>query len=304
MLLGKARFQKACNFIEKHARTLDKKLFDFYFERASVTSVREEILMYQNEDGGFGNAIEPDFRLKRSSPMATSVGLQYCSEIKLAPDDPIIESAIKYLVKTYQTEGGYWPNTFKDVNEEPHAPWWSIGEIVPPSEAKWPNPNAELVGYMNRYSTHVPKDSLIDLNKRAVLNINNSEYIEGFIYDILCWNRAYQYLPSPLRIKVEKKIERTLRKVQPTIEETLREVRIFALAPNPQSLMYRLFPNEVNSLIEREIDKQSKDGGWWPTWEWGQYEDVWEIAKVDWAGKITVECLIALDQYNLIESLN
>jgi hypothetical protein len=98
------------------------------------------------------------------------------------------------------------------------------------------------------------------------------------------------------------KIERTLQKICPTIEETLREVRIFALAPSPKSLFYQLFPDEVNSLIKKEIENQAEDGGWWPTWEWGQYEEVWEIAKVEWAGKITVECLISLDNYNLIES--
>lgn len=304
MSLGKELFQKACDSIEKHARTLDKKLLDYHFERGPISNVRKELIKYQNEDGGFGNAIEPDIRLKGSSPMATSVGLQYCSEIEMDPNDTIIENAIKYLVETYQTEDGYWPFTFMDVNEEPHAPWWSTVEIEPPLEAKWSNPNAELVGYMNRYSIHIPKDLLAALNKRAEFNIDSSEFIEGLIYDIICWIRTYPYLPPPLRIKAKKKIERTLQKIRPTIDEALREVRIFSLAPNPQSLFFKLFPDEVNSLIKSEIENQSEDGGWWPTWKWGQYEDVWEIAKVEWAGKITIENLISLDQYKLIESLD
>ena len=304
MLLGNVRFQQACDFIEKHARPLDKKLFKYHFAKGFVIDVREELMKYQNEDGGFGNAIEPDLRLKASSPIATSVGLQYCSEIKINQDDPIIEKAITYLLRTYQTGDGYWPDTFMDVNNEPHAPWWSIDEVKPPLEARWSNPNAELVGYMNKYSIHVPSDFLVDLNRRVSLNIDSSMYIEGLIYDILCWIRTYPYLPSELRKKAKTKIDRTLQKIRPTIEETLREVQIFALAPSPKSLFYKLFPDEVDSLIKKEIESQADDGGWWPTWEWGQYEDVWEIAKVEWAGKITVECLKSLDYYNLLDSSN
>jgi hypothetical protein len=48
--------------------------------------------------------------------------------------------------------------------------------------------------------------------------------------------------------------------------------------------------------------KQSSDGGWWPTWRWGQYEEEWEVAKTEWAGKLTAECLMDLDKFNLIES--
>jgi hypothetical protein len=304
LLLGKVRFNQGCDFIENNARPLDKKLFDYHFTKGSANDVRKELMKYQNEDGGFGHAMEPDLRLKASSPIATSVGLQYCSEIELAPDDQIVEKAITYLLETYQTEDGYWPDTFMDVNDEPHAPWWHIDEIKPPSEDKWSNPNAELVGYMNRYSIHVPSDFLVDLNKRAALNIDRSEYIEGLIYDILCWIRTYPYLPPTLSKRAKTKIERTFQKIHPTIEETLREVRIFALAPSPNSLFYQLFPDEVNSLIKKEIENQAEDGGWWPTWEWGQYEDVWELAKVEWAGKTTVECLISLDDYDLIESSN
>jgi hypothetical protein len=246
--------------------------------------------------------MEPDFWLKASSPMATSVGLQYCEEIGIEDKDPMVASAVKYLVSTYQSDGGYWPFTFLDVNSEPHAPWWHAEEIATPPEAKWPNPSAEIVGYLNKYSMYVPKETLQVINARALVNLESSEHIEGLVYDIICWNRIFPHLPKPLRSKAKDKLERTFRKVLPTMQETLREVRIFSIAPSPGSLLYQLFPDEVDALIDPEIERQSPDGGWWPTWEWGQYEEAWDVAKVEWAGKITTECLIALASYNLIET--
>ena len=35
---------------------------------------------------------------------------------------------------------------------------------------------------------------------------------------------------------------------------------------------------ELCRLVKhQEIERQSDDGGWWPTWKWGQYEDVWPM---------------------------
>jgi hypothetical protein len=55
-------------------------------------------------------------------------------------------------------------------------------------------------------------------------------------------------------------------------------------------------------MYDYEINRQNEDGGWWPTWSWGQYEDVWPIAEREWAGKITTHCLIALDRFKLLET--
>jgi len=300
MLLTRESFSQAREFVMKHARTLDQKVFRYHFESGTKNEVIEALTKYQNWDGGFGNAIEPDFRLAASSPMATSVGLQYCEEIRIDPNHVVVQAAIRYLVSTYQTRGGYWPFTFLDVNEAPHAPWWHADEIVSPLEAKWPNPNAELVGYLNKYSVCVPKVFVSRVNRRALLNLESSEYTEGLIYDIICWNRAYPHLPEPLREKARDKVERTLRKIMPEIETKLREVHIFKIAPNPQSICYRLFADVVKALIVSQINRQSSDGGWWPTWEWGQYEDFWPTAKEEWAGKITVDCLVGLKNYDFV----
>ena len=76
MQLQKARFESARGFVHERARPLDRALFSALFENGDAAAVSNALVAFRNEDGGFGNALEPDFRLPASSPMATSMALQ------------------------------------------------------------------------------------------------------------------------------------------------------------------------------------------------------------------------------------
>lgn len=300
MKLSKDAFARASEFIHENARPLDRSLFDYLFEGGPRESVLDELSKFQNSDGGFGNALEPDFRLKASSPMATSVGLQYCKVIDASVSEDIVSGAIQYLLSTYDREHGYWPSTYLDVNDEPHAPWWNLEEVKPPTEESWANPSAELAGYIHRHKSLVPKDFIVNLNKRIQTNIEISEYVDG-LYKVMCWERAYREFPEPLQSMVSNKIRKTFERIAPFKQEDLGEIRILWLAPDSDAILLS-YPENVYNLMHREIERQSDDGGWWPTWKWGQYEDIWPTAEKEWAGKITLDCLRALtDLINLRE---
>ena len=55
-------------YITENCRLLEKKLFDYHFKGASTKDVIFALKLYQNEDGGFGQGLESDFRLPDSSP--------------------------------------------------------------------------------------------------------------------------------------------------------------------------------------------------------------------------------------------
>ena len=54
-------FNKAKEFIYKNARPLDFARWQFLFEDGSRENVLSILKMYQNEDGGFGHALESGF---------------------------------------------------------------------------------------------------------------------------------------------------------------------------------------------------------------------------------------------------
>jgi hypothetical protein len=304
--LTKERYEDACNFIRKNARPLDQALFRYHFEGGSKEDVLIELAAFSNIDGGFGGGIEPDFRLKTSSPMATSVGLQYCLDVGCDPKSDIVRGAIDYLVSTYNKSDNYWPSTDVSVNDSPHAPWWHVEKVEQPKDESWANPSAELAGYLNKFSFYVPVDLLEQINQKAKTILELQSIIPGSIYNILCWNRVYKHFPESMSKDIRNKLSTTFMSIAPNLEEKMGEVRIFWIISDEDSLLLS-HPKEVYHLLEFEIGRQADDGGWWPTWKWGQYEDVWQVAEKEWAGKMTFECLHTLRNLdrnnNLIEKL-
>ena len=66
-------FEKAANFIWENGRLLERRLFDYYFRGGSKNSVINAIKAYQNEDGGFGHALEPDLLLLKHNVQQLTV---------------------------------------------------------------------------------------------------------------------------------------------------------------------------------------------------------------------------------------
>lgn len=53
-------FQKAGEFIYRNSRSLVLARWQYHFEDGSKEAVLKALSYYQNEDGGFGHALEPD----------------------------------------------------------------------------------------------------------------------------------------------------------------------------------------------------------------------------------------------------
>ncbi|MCB8968609.1 MAG: hypothetical protein H6660_17130 [Ardenticatenaceae bacterium] len=303
MNLTAENLQAGIAFVQANARDIDKAMFAYHWQDGPETAVLAALAPYQNDDGGFGHGLEPDFRLPASSPMATSVALQYCTAINAAATEPLVQKAIRYLCETYQ-EGDFWYATDQQVNDAPHAFWWHVNELTPPDETRWPNPSAELVGYLHRYAELVPPALLARATARAQANLESSTIISGDAvqkYNILCWKQAQPYLPTALATAVTAKIRATYDHWHPTSPETFGELSIMAFAATPQSIMAQQFPALVDQLLDQEIARQGDDGGWWPAWHWGQYEDTWPIAQREWAGKMTADTLSVLRNFGKIE---
>lgn len=74
-------YEQARNFIYRNARPLDIARWKYLFENGSKEEVLTSLAAYQNEDGGFGNALEPDYWNPNSSPVQTWVTTEIINEI-------------------------------------------------------------------------------------------------------------------------------------------------------------------------------------------------------------------------------
>jgi hypothetical protein len=98
--LSNKSFEIISQNLKEKARPLDIARFNYHLDKGSQENLIKEIKKYQNENGGFGNALEPDFRLPLSTPMATSIALRHLSKVDSSKSaHTLIKKAVSYLDK-------------------------------------------------------------------------------------------------------------------------------------------------------------------------------------------------------------
>lgn len=74
-------FEKAKGFIKRNARPIDFVRWQYHFENGSKEAVLDILSFYQNEDGGFGHALENDCWNPNSTPIHTWAATEILREI-------------------------------------------------------------------------------------------------------------------------------------------------------------------------------------------------------------------------------
>jgi len=149
------------------------------------TEAKEDVLnaliAYQNEDGGFGHGLEPDYWNPDSSPIQTEVATEIIKEIKLKDKNyPIIQGILNYLSSGKDFDGHTWSFTVAANNDYPHAPWWHFESYQETSY----NPTASLIGFILKFGDN--NSQLFDLACKGTkhMEILNAEQLpEEFLWN-------------------------------------------------------------------------------------------------------------------------
>ncbi|WP_333640115.1 hypothetical protein [Mesotoga prima] len=303
LYLEKEPFRRAQYTILENGRELEKRLFAYYFMDGPANIVVEEIAGYQNVDGGFGNAIEPDFRLPASSPMATSVALQHLvhfDDLPLAKG--VISKAIAYLDNTYVSERKGWFAVPRTVNDYPHAPWWGCDEEkeICAIDANWGNPTAEIIGYLTRYRefTNLDVDELISQATRYLESMNT---FTSF-HEILCFVRLYRLLDEKTAASLRPKLSEAVCNLISKDEEEWRTEYVakpldFVTSPEEFFCVDREL---IEKNIEYYINELHTHGKIKPTWSKSFYDGEMSRAWDEWVAIITLRVLLILKSFGRI----
>lgn len=294
--LTKETIDASSRYIMNNARYLEKVLFGYYFNSENPEKVIKALKMYQNKDGGYGNGLEPDFRLPNSSPMATSVALQILNRFDDHSDaQDQIELAIRYLESTYLKEILGWEPTSKHVNLYPHAPWWKYTNI---SQGINLNPSVEILGYLIRYKKYVHSIDISLLTDLYIEQINRANQIEE--HELYCIIRFYNQLDTMNQLKIVERMKRAYSElVNVNIDEwggyVPYPLKFIELTEDD---LFDLPEHLLNENLNYLVDLLNQHGYIPPTWSWGSFEKEWEIAKREWTGILTLKHLQLLKKYN------
>ncbi|MBQ3604553.1 MAG: hypothetical protein IJA02_12010 [Clostridia bacterium] len=288
---------KAESFIKENARPLDLAVYKYFFENESNQAVVDELLKFQNADGGFGNAIEPDFFNPNSSPVATNDAIiTLCRVNALDKNSDIVKGIVKYLEShdSFDKDKKRWLFAIDSNKDYPHAVWWEKkGDGISGF-----NPSVSLAAFWVCYGKCAPLYE--EILKEGLEFLKNAEEISGD--DLNCFLLAYElFKTNGINNIIDMKVFKNLlcKAIFNTICKDTRKYGI-EYVPLPSSVFpgtyTELITPEIKPLIAAEKDILSKlqleDGGFDITWKWYTPYPEFEQARTWWRPRITLEKLL------------
>lgn len=278
----------AADFVWRSARLLDRHRFAVLTGAGGAEPVLATLRAYQNADGGFGNALEPDLRAPVSLPQPVELAFHVLDELG-AFDDPMVARACDWLVSVTTDEGGV-PFVLPSARAWPRAPWWEAGDEPPASV----NPTAALAGLLHRNGVSHPWLEPATAFVWRALD-GPLEGIGG--YEAIALFAFLDGVPDRARAQATAEwlaalvVERGLVALDPAAEGHV--FTPLALAPRPDALARRGFDDAtIDAHLDALAADQQDDGGWpvaWPT------QSV--AAEQEWRGWVTVAAIRTLRAY-------
>lgn len=301
-------FTAARAYIMAHGRPLDQARFAFHFENGAAAQVIRQLSAYQNDDGGFGRALEPDLRTTASSAIATSTALAVLREVDANSRDPLVLAAIRYLMESIDDARKVWPIVPPAVEDAPHAPWWSYAESEDTFGGFQINPRASLVGHLYHFTAGegAPRELLSEIGP-ALLDTVESVPDEALgMHDFLAIMELVESdnVPDELRRPLIEKLRRAAPHTVVTDPGQWDEYGLLPLqaAPGPSALLApQIDERAIEANLDHLIENQMADGSWPLAWSWSFVDAAaWDQAEREWKGFHAVNHLRLLAANNRI----
>lgn len=287
------------DFMLRSARLVDRQRWAFHFAHGPAEAVLRALAPYQNPDGGFGHALEPDGRGAASQPLHTLSALEMLDELD-AFEHPLARDAVAYLGGVLGPNGGV-PGLLPSIGDAPRPPWWNLGGDAPDGSLL---PTGQVVHYLRKHSLSpdwLPRAEA--LCWQAVEGIERTHPYE--VHQAL-----FLLDQAPDRARAEAQAERLgalvrrARLVAFDLNDTA-DVRLppgyapgeyhtpLDYAPRPDGLARRWFTDdEIARDLEALAVAQRDDGGW--TFRWGDWNPA---TTLEWRGWCTIRALLILRAY-------
>src|SRR5579875_35447 len=282
-------FESGEMFLLGQARLLERRLFAAAFRGGPRSGAVAALLGYQNEDGGFGQALEPDVRAPISLPIFVETAFDALVSLGGRPGDPaegsMLLAACDYLgrVAAGAGAGGAVPPAAPAIEHWPRAVHWSEWTYAPGL-----NPTAGLVGRLHQLGVDHPwRDQAeswcwdrLDAGE-VPLDAHTVKEVLVFLDHVPDRTRADTHAAA----LAERFEEVAMLQLDPDAEGY--GVTPLQLAPTPESRWRRLFDDkQIEGHLDRVAAAQEADGGWPITWEPPS-----PAAVCEWRGVVTLDAL-------------
>jgi hypothetical protein len=281
---------QAKGFLWSNGRLLERRRFEALFEGGPRAAVLAALAAYQNADGGFGNALEPDKRCAESQPIDQELGLTVLDEAGF--DAGMAARVCDFLMTITTGEGGV-PFSLPTARNAAGAPWWHTDDDNPPASI---NPTASIAGLLLKHGVQHPwLDRAVPFCWREVEALEAREP-----HALLCALTFLAHVPD--RVRAAREFHRLGELMMTTGAVTMdpnASGYVFTplnYAPSPDSPCRALFEDEVIAAhLDALAARQQPDGDWRITWPACS-----PACELEYRGIMTLNALKTLQAYGCL----
>lgn len=280
----------AREFVWRNARLLDRRRLEVLDGTADTADgLVAALRAYQNPDGGFGNALEPDLRTPLSQPQPAEFALRVLHEAgRFDPD--VVQPLCDWLVTATTKDGGV-PFVLPSASDHPHAPWWAAdGEVAADL-----NPTAAVAGLLLAHGVDHPwVEPATAFCWRAIEWGGQPTERHAFV-------ATFTFLEHvPDQDRADRAVGRLGRRLIDEGHVTLDADaegyvhRPIDFIPSPSAITRSLFDEtSLQASLDGFAAAQLDDGGWPITWD-----PLSAAAALEWRGALTVTALRTLRRWD------
>ncbi|MFT4146503.1 MAG: hypothetical protein QM644_18830 [Mobilitalea sp.] len=298
-MISTKTYNQIKTWIYRNARDLELSLWKYYFEEGNKSDVISALSYYQNEDGGFGNSLEPDNWNPNSTPYTTLYAISILNDIEFIDlSHPIYKGILNYLQNEKDLMEYGWRFCVPTNDSYPHAPWWNFNE-----EANL----TESIGVTTGLSIFILKH----IDKSSMLYQKTTALVKNLLNNLMAGNNfgdmgigGYVELLDELRVLGHNEYDYTSLQprlnelVKNSIEHDLSKWQYYGVRPSnyikgPQSIYYY----ENKDIVEKElnylIETVPQNDVWGIPWTWfdnnSKYSKEFAISENWWKSIKAIE---------------
>lgn len=299
----------------RNARPLDLARWRYNLEDGATDDVLSALSAYQNPDGGFGHALEPDCWNPHSSPIQTWSATEVIHELRDIPaDHPIIQGILRWMESGVDFDGRIWSGSVPTNNDYPHAPWWGYSASSEPArepKAVDYNPTAALAGFGLRYArrgsnvwTKCEEIAKAAVNKLLADESMNDDHTSAcylrLLDDIETAGVEGIVLMEAFRGQITALVSN---QVSTNTKAWISDYvcRPSRFANTPDSPYYPCIAELAKYECEFIEMTLPKEGVWDINWQWADYPAEWAISRNWWRGSQAVNNMLYLRNFGRLE---
>lgn len=299
--LQKTQMESIQKHIFNNARDIEKAKWNYLFNNGSKEAIVSELVKYQNSDGGFGNGLEADILLPASSSIASTEAILIAYDCEINCEEPWFKNLLSYFEKTIQKTPSFWEKVPKEVENFPHAPWWTYA-----ADTKFsPNPCAVIASAFIKYGNDGQKSLGYEIADRCIEFLNSNEPCDE--HDCYCMQRLFIVLKESNSTLIDdiaiKSMERRMLECLCTDESKWTEYvpQPLDLVDSPESQWYKLVEPFVGKNLSFWLNTLKEDGFWSPNFSWGIDSEMARNVTKIWVCYIAVKRVKILKAFGLIK---